>query len=459
MIKFFYRQGSDILLGQSETEFAAISKENVLWIDLLQPTGDQKRAVESFLGTEIQSRAEAEEIESSSRFFEEGGALFANTNFLSPADDEMLMDPVSFILVGPTLTTIREIPLRSLDTLQLKIQALPDEFPDGFTIFVAIMDRRVDLDADLVELISKDVSRFSKRINQKEDINEDFLLDINQLQQNATDLRENIVDKQRLVSNLLKSKLCPRDTETRGDLTIILQDISSLINHINFAFERLEYMQDKCERILFTPVDIPLFTSDTVKALLASEAELACPVCDGQRGHPIMIASKLVGTILNDHGAGGLNGALSRCGTEMTEIGVEDAGILHDADTPEDYRALLQFHNQHLVRPVVSVALSKEKPFFDDKIAMLLTMVDETASVRTACQRMQISYSTGWNIIRTMESQFSRTLIERTQGGAGGGQSRLTDDGRELIARFHAYEEELRRKANELFGEYFDGVL
>lgn len=244
MIKFFYRQGSDILLGQSETEFAAISKENVLWIDLLQPTGDQKRAVEAFLGTEIQSRAEAEEIESSSRFFEEGGALFANTNFLSPADDEMLMDPVSFILVGPTLTTIREIPLRSLDTLQLKIQALPDEFPDGFTIFVAIMDRRVDLDADLVELISKDVSRFSKRINQKEDINEDFLLDINQLQQNATDLRENIVDKQRLVSNLLKSKLCPRDTETRVDLTIILQDISSLINHINFAFERLEYMQD-----------------------------------------------------------------------------------------------------------------------------------------------------------------------------------------------------------------------
>ena len=244
MIKFFYRQGSDILLGQSETEFAAISKENVLWIDLLQPTGDQKRAVEAFLGTEIQSRAEAEEIESSPRVSEEGGALFATTSFRSPADDEMLMDPVSFILVGPTLTTIREIPLRSLDTLQLKIQALPDEFPDGFTIFVAIMDRRVDLDADLVELISKDVSRFSKRINQKEDINEDFLLDINQLQQNATDLRENIVDKQRLVSNLLKSKLCPRDTETRADLTIILQDISSLINHINFAFERLEYMQD-----------------------------------------------------------------------------------------------------------------------------------------------------------------------------------------------------------------------
>lgn len=244
MIKYFYRSGSEILLGQSESDFTAINKESLLWIDLLQPTGDQKRAVEAFLGTEIQSRAEAAEIESSSRFYEEGNAIFANTNFLSPADDEMLADPVSFILVNGILTTIREIPLRSLDTLQLKIQALPEQFQDGFTVFVAIMDRRVDLDADLVELISKDVSKFSRRINQQEDINEEFLLDINQLQQNAIDLRENIVDKQRLVSNILKSKLCPRDPELRDDLSIINQDIASLINHINFAFERMEYIQD-----------------------------------------------------------------------------------------------------------------------------------------------------------------------------------------------------------------------
>ena len=244
MIKIFYRRGNEIIVSQSETEFAAIGKEKVLWIDLLQPTGEQKRAVEAFLGTEIQSRAEAEEIESSSRFYEENGTIFANTNFLSPSGDGMLMDPVSFILSGSVLTTVREIPLRSLDQLQLKIQALPDEFPDGFTTFVEIMDKRVDLDADIVELISKEVSQFGKRINQKEDINEDFLLDINQLQENAMTVRENVVDKQRLISNIPKSKLCPRDAEVREDLGIILQDIASLINHTNFNFERLEYLQD-----------------------------------------------------------------------------------------------------------------------------------------------------------------------------------------------------------------------
>jgi len=244
MIRIFYRRGGEIVFGQSETEFATISKENVLWIDLVAPTGEEKRATEAFLSTELQSRAQAEEIESSSRFWEDDQAIYANTNFLSPSGDEMSMDPVSFIITGGALTTLREIPLRSFDTLQRKIQALPDQFPDAFTVFVEIMDKRVDLDADIVELISKDVSQFSKRINQQEDINEEFLLDINQLQENAMFVRENVVDKQRLISNLTKSKKCPKDPDLRADLGIILQDIASLINHTNFAFERLEYLQD-----------------------------------------------------------------------------------------------------------------------------------------------------------------------------------------------------------------------
>ena len=244
MIKVFYRLGKEISFTQSKTEFATISKENVLWIDLLDPTGDEKRAIEAYLGTTIQTKAEAEEIESSSRFSEEGDIIFANTNFLSPADDEMLMDPVSFILAGRLITTLREIPLRSFDTLQNKLQARPELFPDGWHVFVEIMDKRVDLDADIVELISKDVSQFSRRINQQEDINEEFLLDINQLQENAMFVRENVVDKQRLISNILKSKLFPKDANLKDDLGIILQDIASLINHTNFAFERLEYLQD-----------------------------------------------------------------------------------------------------------------------------------------------------------------------------------------------------------------------
>ena len=221
----------------------------------------------------------------------------------------------------------------------------------------------------------------------------------------------------------------------------------------------LSYVKDKCDRVIFTPVDIPLFTSDTVTALIESGEELACPVCDGDRGHPVMIASRLLDTILADGGEDGLRGAISRCGTELHEIEVPDRGILYDADTPEDYQALLHYNNEHLVRPVVNVSLARELPFFDTKIAMLLSLVDETHSVRTACQRINISYSTGWNIIRTLESQLSRGLIERSQGGAGGGQSSLTPEGRRFLQLFLDFENEVRDDAAEIYEKYFKDVF
>ena len=242
MINIFYRLGSEIVFAQSETEFARLKRDSVLWIDLLDPSGEEKRATEAFLGTEIQSRAQAEEIESSSRFSESHDALFVNTNYISPEGDELSEDPVSFTLVDNILTTLREIPLRSFTSLQRRMLARPAQYKNGYYLFVSIMDQRVDLDADIIELMSKDTAQFSKRINQKEDINEDFLLDINQLQENTMVVRENVVDKQRLISNILKSGRFPEELE--GRLTVLLQDISSLINHTNFTFERLEYLQD-----------------------------------------------------------------------------------------------------------------------------------------------------------------------------------------------------------------------
>ena len=221
----------------------------------------------------------------------------------------------------------------------------------------------------------------------------------------------------------------------------------------------LTYLQDKCDKILFTPVDVPLFTAKTVKAILDSGAPLAVPLCAGQRGHPILISNELIPEILSDCGEMGLKGALDRCSANLTMVEVADFGTIQDADTPEDFSKLLDYHNSQLVRPVVSVSLTKEKSFFDSKIAMLLMLIDETKSVRAAGQRMQLSYSSCWNIIRTLESQLSFSLIERSQGGAGGSTSILTERGKELLERYNIYEKLLKEQANELYDQYFGGLF
>lgn len=217
----------------------------------------------------------------------------------------------------------------------------------------------------------------------------------------------------------------------------------------------LRYLTDKCERVLLTPVDIPLFTADTVGRLLDSGAELACPVCCGQSGHPILMSSAVIANVLADSGENGLQGALSRCGVPVAEIEVNDQGILHDADTPEDYRALLEYHNSQLIRPIAEISLAKEKPFFDARIAMLLTLIGETSSMRTACQRMQMSYSTGWNTINSIEEQLGYRVVERSQGGSRGGKSVLTPEGRELLRRYERFTAEIRAAVDSLYEIHF----
>ena len=221
----------------------------------------------------------------------------------------------------------------------------------------------------------------------------------------------------------------------------------------------LRYLKGKCDRVLFTPVDVPLFTAHTVRSILDSGASLACPMCEGKQGHPILIAESLIQEILLDCGEQGLKGAMDRCSEPLVRIDVEDPGTIRDADTPEDYASLVDYHNSQLVRPVVNVALAREMPFFDSRVAVLLTLIDETSSVRTACQRMQISYSSGWNLIRTLESQLKFSLILRSQGGIGGGMSILSEDGRKLLQLFNDYQNELRTQADVLFEKYFKGVF
>ncbi|MBS6749791.1 MAG: NTP transferase domain-containing protein [Firmicutes bacterium] len=221
----------------------------------------------------------------------------------------------------------------------------------------------------------------------------------------------------------------------------------------------LRYLRDKCRQVLFTPVDIPLFTAATVDALLTSGAELACPVCGGTRGHPILMSANVIDRVLEDSGESGLDGALSRCGVPMTLVEVDDPGILHDADTPEDYRELLRMHNSQLTRPVVQVSICREKRFLDPRVAMLLTLTDETQSVRAACQRMQHSYSSGWNAINLLEAELGYPVVARTQGGQRGGRSSLTEKGRALLRAYEAYTLRLRAMADELFVQYFPDLF
>ena len=53
MIAIFYRRNGKLVVSQSEKELSKLSREDVLWIDLLSPSGEEKHTVDDFLGEEI----------------------------------------------------------------------------------------------------------------------------------------------------------------------------------------------------------------------------------------------------------------------------------------------------------------------------------------------------------------------------------------------------------------------
>ncbi len=105
----------------------------------------------------------------------------------------------------------------------------------------------------------------------------------------------------------------------------------------------LEYWKDRCDRILFCPVDASAFSMKTLNELLTHEEDWVYPFCNGRIGHPILIGNSLIARILKHTGGGGLKGALDSLGINPVVMEVTDAGSVMDADTPEDYRRMNEY--------------------------------------------------------------------------------------------------------------------
>ena len=218
----------------------------------------------------------------------------------------------------------------------------------------------------------------------------------------------------------------------------------------------LKYLQDKCDRVLFTPADIPLFTVMTVDKILATSNRLAKPVKNNKGGHPILIDNSLIPAILTYQGEGGLKAALKSTEIRMEYIEVEDEGILLDADTQEDYKNLLNHHNNQLLRPKIKLQLAKEVMFFDERSAKLLHLIHENSSIRKACEQVNISYRKGFNLLNQMEHQLGIQVVIRHQGGSEGGYSELTVAGRDLLEKYDSFVEESTVAVNQIYKKIFE---
>jgi CTP:molybdopterin cytidylyltransferase MocA len=106
----------------------------------------------------------------------------------------------------------------------------------------------------------------------------------------------------------------------------------------------------KARNIFFLPGDIPLFSVNTLIALMErnkkSPAQVITPLWEGMPGHPVLINEKALPFILGYSGEGGLKGAIDSFAGPKENLELPDSGISHDVNTMEDYELIKRLSEQ-----------------------------------------------------------------------------------------------------------------
>ncbi len=238
-LRLFYLEKSKLKISKSLDVLSKIEMKDILWIDLNDVDMEVENRLEEFLKIYIQEDEEIEEIEISSRYIQTEDSIVANSYFLL---ENFTNEPVSFILKNNILVSVRDVDLRSFNETAKKMFANTKSFPTGFHVLVALLETRVEYDADVIEDTTDLITSLSKNLSTVDDLDEDILIQIKDLQEKVMIIRQTIVDKQRIISNMLRSGEFPKDLLPR--LSMIIKDINSLFEYTKFGFERLDYLQD-----------------------------------------------------------------------------------------------------------------------------------------------------------------------------------------------------------------------
>src|SRR5262245_49804730 len=168
MIKAFVVDNGRLRVADSLLD----NRDQVVWADLLAPTKDEEAAIESWIGVGIPTREEMEEIEISSRLYVENGVSFMTATLPAQTDrDDPVMSPVTFVLAGNRLVTVRYHEPRAFQTFPMRAEKVAIGCTNGETILVGLLEAIVDRLADVLERAGRDIEAISHDIFQATETN------------------------------------------------------------------------------------------------------------------------------------------------------------------------------------------------------------------------------------------------------------------------------------------------
>jgi len=92
---------------------------------------------------------------------------------------------------------------------------------------------------------------------------------------------------------------------------------------------------------------------------------------------------------------------------------------------------------------------------FSDYRAELLDHIARTGSISGGAERMGLSYRRAWGKIKEIEHNLGTRLVQSEAGGPGGGRTKLTREGEEILARYRVFRAAAQADVSRDFAEAF----
>lgn len=242
-------------LFQEEIEsLEALTRFKPIWVDLENPTPEERRWVKQHFGLSIPEDAMDDDIEESARFFEEdNGELHIRSDFLIDDEENPRAIRVAFILnqhnaelkSQGVLFSIHDEDVPVFRLLRMRARRMPGLIENAKDVLLMLFDADAEYCADTLEDIYDDLETVSRQVlagDVTDNKAGEVLAAIARHEDMSGRIRRNVMDTRRAVSFLMRSRML--NAEQFEDARQILRDLDSLDGHTAFLFDKINFLMD-----------------------------------------------------------------------------------------------------------------------------------------------------------------------------------------------------------------------
>lgn len=286
-----------------------------LWLDLLNPTLEERRAVDKFLQMELPTRADMEEIEISSRLYQEEGGLFMTAPVLANTDSERPgADVVTFVLAREKLITLRYIDPQPFRTFSTRSERGMVTAARAELVLTGLLDAVIDRMADVLERVGAEVEGISREIFEPEPKSraggrdfQDVLRRLGRKNDLTGKMRESLLGIGRLLTFLTQAMDIKPNKEVKAHLKTLTRDVQSLQSHSAYLDGKLTYLQDATLGLInidqnniikIMSVAAMVFLPPTLFASIWGMNFHSMPELDEWWGYPLAIAVMIASAVI-----------------------------------------------------------------------------------------------------------------------------------------------------------------